>query len=99
MVTTTYGDGEMAEGREECWTVILTMVIVIWRELRKLRVEAEKYYWSGTTSVMAGQYLWETFQAHIVIYNFLRSQFRQQPEVAPHIILYLFEHREPQVKL
>ena len=29
LVTTTYGEGSMAEGIAECWTVLLTMIIVI----------------------------------------------------------------------
>ena len=40
LVTKTYGEGEMAAGREECWTVVLTMVRVILREMRKGMVEA-----------------------------------------------------------
>ena len=30
---------------------------------------------------------------------FLHTEFRQHPEVAPHITLYLFEHRAPRVEV
>ena len=31
--------------------------------------------------------------------DFLRDQFRQHPEVAPHITLYNFEHGAPRVEV
>ena len=31
LVTTTYGEGSGAAGMEECWTVVLTMVWIIYR--------------------------------------------------------------------
>ena len=97
MVTTTYREVEMAAVRSECWTVVITMVRVIWRDLRKVRVEAETAYFSEAPAVMVNQYLRGTFQAHRVMDKFLRTQFLQHLEVAPHIILYLFEHRAPRV--
>ena len=44
LATTTYGDGVMAVGKAECWTVVLTMVHVIWHDLRKVRVESDTAY-------------------------------------------------------
>ena len=44
LVTTTYRDGAMVEGNAECWTVVLTMVHVIWHDLRKVRVESDTAY-------------------------------------------------------
>ena len=38
----------------EFWTVVLTMVWVIWRELRKVRVEAETVYGSDNPTEMVG---------------------------------------------
>ena len=58
LVTTTCREGDMAAGIEECCTVVLTMVRVIWRELRKVRVEAETSYGLETHAVKVGQYLW-----------------------------------------
>ena len=75
------------------------MVRVIWRDLSKVRVEAEMEYGSDNLKDMLGQYLWGTLQAHWVMNDFLRTQFRQHPEVAPHIKLYLFEHRAPRVEV
>ena len=49
--------------------------------------------------VMVGQYLWGTFLSNRVVDDFFRSQFRQHPEVAPHITLYLFEHQAPRVEV
>ena len=42
---------------------------------------------------MVDQYLWGKLQAHRVMDEFMRSQFRQNPDVAPHSTLYLFEPR------
>ena len=41
LVTTTYGEALSSAGRAECWTVVLTVMRVIWREFRKVRVESE----------------------------------------------------------
>ena len=44
LVPTTYGEGAASADKAECWTVVLTMVFVIWRELSKVRVDAEIVY-------------------------------------------------------
>ena len=31
--------------------------------------------------------------------DFLQTQFSQHPEVAPHIVVYLFRHRDPRVEV
>ena len=54
LVTTTYGEGAGESGMSEFWTVVLTMVWVIWRELRKVRVEAETVYGSDNPTEMVG---------------------------------------------
>ena len=72
---------------------------VIWREIRKVRVEVETEYGSDNPMEMVGQYLWGTLQTHRVMDEFLQTQFRQHPEVDPHITLYLFKHRAPQVEV
>ena len=59
----------------------------------------ENRLWVGNPSVMVGQYFWGTSQLHIVMYEFLRAQFRNHPEVDPHTMLYFFEHGEPQVEV
>ena len=41
---------------------------------------------------MVGQYLWGTLKSHKVMDEFLWEKFRQNPEVAPHKILYLFDY-------
>ena len=79
--------------------MVLTTTRVIWRELQKVRVESETAYGSAENMVMVGHYLWVTIQAHRVMDDLLRSQFRQHPEVAPHITLYLFKHRAPIVEV
>ena len=99
MVTTAYGEGEGAAGKAECWTIVLTMVQVIWRDLRKVRVEAEMAYGSENPTEMVGKYLWGTLQAHQVMEDFLRTQLHQHTEVAPHITLQLLEHRAPCVEV
>ena len=99
LVTTTYGEAVLSAGGAEIWTLVLTMVRVIWRELRKLQVELETAYGSGDNLVMVGQYLMGTLQAHRVTDEFLRAQFQQHPEMAPHITPYLFEHRSPRLEV
>ena len=54
LVTKTYGEGSGAAGKEECWTLVLTMVRVIWRELRKVRLVAEMAYGSDNLTEMVG---------------------------------------------
>ena len=44
LVNTTHGEGVVAAGTTEFWNVVLTMVRVIWRDLGKVRVEAETAY-------------------------------------------------------
>ena len=48
---------------------------------------------------MVGQYLWGTLKTHRVMDEFLWEQFRQHTEVAPHINIYLFEHRASRVEV
>ena len=79
--------------------MVLTMVLVIWQEVSKVRVEADTTYGSNESSVIVGKYLWGNLQAHIVIDDFLRTQFSQHPEVAPQITIYLFEYRAPQMEV
>ena len=56
---------------------------VICRELRNFQVEEEIAYGSETLALMVVKYLWGTLQAHIVMGDFLRTQLRYHPEVAP----------------
>ena len=51
-ITTIYGDGAMAAVKAECWTVVLTMVCVIWCDMRRVGVELEMAYGSDTPYVM-----------------------------------------------
>ena len=50
MVTTTYREGEEAARKAEYWTIVLMMVQVIWRDIRKVRVEAKTAYGSDNLS-------------------------------------------------
>ena len=59
--------------KAEFWTVVLTVVRVIWRELRKVRVEAETAYVSEKLAEMVGQYLWGNLHAHWVMDEFLQE--------------------------
>ena len=99
LVTTTYREVVSLAGRAECWTVVLTMMSFIWRELWKVRVESDTVNGSAYNVVMVGQYLWGTLQSHRIMDDFLRAQFQKHPEVASHITLYLFEHRSPIVEV
>ena len=67
LFTTTYGESVLSSGRAECWSVVLTMMRVLWRELRKVRVDSETMYGSGDNMVMEVQYLWNTLQSHRVM--------------------------------
>ena len=70
------------------------MVRVIWRELRKVRVEAETAYGSDKPAEIVEKNFWWTLQAHWVMDDFLRTLFHQHTEVAPQITLYLFKHTQ-----
>ena len=72
-VTTNYGEVLVASGKAHYWMVVLTMVRVIWRELRKVWVEADPAYGSDNPSEILGKYLWGNIQAHQVIDEFLRK--------------------------
>ena len=92
LVTIAYGDSVPSVVKEECWTLGLPMVRVLWRELRMVRMESEMPYGSNNQSVMVSQYLWGTLLAHRVMDEFLLSKLLQHPEVVPHINIYLFHH-------
>ena len=85
LVTTTYGDGAMVEVKSECWTVVLTMVHVIWGYLRKVRVESDMAYGCDNPLVMVSQYLCGALQVHRVMHDFLQTKFLHHPEVDPYI--------------
>ena len=55
--------------------MVLKMVRVIWRELRKVRVDLENAYVSEDKMAMFGQYLQRTLQAHRIMEKFLHTQF------------------------
>ena len=55
VVTKTYREGAGAAGKAECWTLVLTMVRVIWRGLIKVRVEEETVYGSENPLDMVGK--------------------------------------------
>ena len=74
LVTTTYRDGAMVEGNAECWTVVLTMVQIIWWEIRKVRVKIDIEYGSDILSVMVGQYLWGNLQVHRVMDDLFQTK-------------------------
>ena len=74
-----------------------TTVRVIWRYLGKVHVETDTAYGSEDKSVMEWKYLWGALRENRVMDKFLRSHF-QNPEVEPHINLYLFKHRPPRVE-
>ena len=58
MVTTTYGEGTLVSGKAECWTLVLNMVQVIWRDMSKFRVEADTEYGSDKPLEMLRKYPW-----------------------------------------
>ena len=69
----------MAARKTKCWNVVITMGNVIWRDLRKGRVEAYMLYGPDSPLVIFDQYLWGDLQADIVINDFLRTQFFHHP--------------------
>ena len=62
LVTTTYGEGAGASEKAECWTVVIKIVQVIWREIRKVSIEAETAYGPDNMAEMVGQYLREPYR-------------------------------------
>ena len=57
LVTTTYGEAVSSAGRAYCFILVLTMMRVIWRDLRKVRLESEMSYGRGDNVVIIFQYL------------------------------------------
>ena len=99
LVTTTYGDGAMEARKAEYWTMVLTMVRIIWRYLRKVRVESDMAYGSDKPLMMVSKYLCGALQVHRLMHDFLQTQFLHHPEVDPYITIYLFKHRDPRVEV
>lgn len=101
LLTTTYGTAPPPSGKTECWTVVVTMLRVVWRELRHVRAPAATAYGYAERNphLMVGQYLWCTLQAHRVMREFMEAGFRRHPKVSPGIVMYLFEHRAPKAEL
>ena len=62
---TNYGERVGFVGEAECWTVVIIMLQVIWRELRKVRIEANTLYGSDNQTDIVGKYLWVPYR-HIV---------------------------------
>ena len=54
LVATTYEEAVSSAGEAECWTVVLTVTRIIWRELQKVRVESETAYGLAENVVMVG---------------------------------------------
>ena len=41
LVMTKIGIARPSAGKAECWTMVLMIAILIWKEMRKVKVEAE----------------------------------------------------------
>ena len=70
----------------------LTMVKVIWRDLRKVLSKVETSYGMASTNFIVGQYLWDTIKSHWVMDEFIQEQLWNHSKLLPHITLYLFEN-------
>ena len=73
LVTATYEEGAGAAEKLEFWTVVLTMIQVIRKDQRKVRVDADTAYGLDNPADMVGQYLWGTLKANEVMDDFLRT--------------------------
>ena len=93
MVTTFGSDHPGKESMAICWKIVLTLVKVILQELQKVRVGAEHAYNFPTRT--NALYLWEVLQAHQVMAEFVRTNFREHPMFHPTIIMFLFETSVP----
>lgn len=79
LTVTTYGDSPTMSGRQECWTVIMTMLCILFCELRKVRVVVEMAYSSSDDHICTGTYLWATFRS---IWQW-QSSWRQPSKIIP----------------
>ena len=57
--------------------MVLSVLRVIRRYLRKVRVQAETSYGATYSHIMVGKYLWGTLQSHRLVKEFMLTQLRQ----------------------
>ena len=97
MVKTFGSDNPSKESKAICWKIVLTLVKVIFRELRKVRVGSEHAYsFSDRANPL---YLWGVLQAHRVMADFVKTNFREHPMFHPKMIMFLFETSVPKSEI
>ena len=97
MVTTFGSDNPSKESKAICWKIVLTLVRVIFRELRKVRVGSEHAY--NFPHRANALYLWGILQAHRVMAEFVKTNFREHPMFHPKMIMFLFETSVPKSEI
>lgn len=83
---------------KESWHLVCSIVKQIFVDLALVRSRA-KFITVGKTAneTVASTYLWATLQAHRLMQEYVVSNFRGHPNVAPVVTLHLYTHRVPRV--
>jgi hypothetical protein len=76
---------------------VLTLVHVVFKELRKVRVAAE--HASETKDLANDRYLWAVLQAHRVQREFIECNFFGHPRFHPQMVKFILEHMVPRNEL
>ena len=85
------------EAKKTCWTVVLTLLQVLFTELRKVRVTAEQACDDGDRT--NGRYLWAILQAHRVQDEFVKYNFIGHGKFHPEMVKFLLHNMVPRSEL
>ena len=95
LLTNTYGSQSPPGGSNECWELVMKIVRTLFSALRKVRVIAESAHSMTDKTRQVGLYLWASLQAHRVMAEYVKADFKRHPDVAPNVTFFLFENRAP----
>ena len=90
-----YGDEHTSdrEAQASSWRIVTTLLRVLFRALRKVRVFAENgYTQTGSENAI---YLHGVLMAHRVMQEFKKAKFFEHPEFYPKLLMHLFETCAP----
>jgi hypothetical protein len=80
----------------ETWTLLAHMIRTIFQDIHRVRAPAQfSMDLNPCMEKKCGGYLWRTLQAHTVMREYVKFNFRNHPSLAPIITLHLYEHRAP----
>ena len=85
------------DAKASCWRIVTTLLKVMFKEFRVVRVHAETGYSSkGNENAM---YLHGTLMAHKVMEDFMKYEFTGHPKFYPRLIMHIYETSAPRALL